>query len=174
MKKREFKVPENTKMSIAQVGDRVIIDFIPDIYIPKDADSRPDESGNVFIYNKTDGNRLKIYATTFRDEIRVGGLGRWGHIYDNKHHLSTSEEKQRLIDALKSDGYQWNAEAKKIEKIRWRANKNETYYSVNITPFYDECLDFDNDCYNAGNYFKTKEDAEKAKVKIIAALLNDE
>ena len=35
--------------------------------------------------------------------------------------LATDEEKQLLFDKMKEQGLRWNAEEKKVEKIRWRA-----------------------------------------------------
>ena len=43
---------------------------------------------------------------------------------------ATELEKQLLFNKMKEQGLQWNAEEKKVEKIRWRANMNEYYYFV--------------------------------------------
>lgn len=34
---------------------------------------------------------------------------------------ATEEEKKELFDLMKENGLQWNAEEKRVEKIRWRA-----------------------------------------------------
>lgn len=47
---------------------------------------------------------------------------------------ATEEEKQILFDKMKEQGLRWNAEEKKVEKIRWRAKLKERYY------FFDEFL----------------------------------
>lgn len=43
---------------------------------------------------------------------------------------ATKEEKAKLFDKMKEQGLQWNAEKKRVEKYRWRANMNEYYYFV--------------------------------------------
>lgn len=44
--------------------------------------------------------------------------------------LATDEEKQLLFDKMKEQGLRWNAEEKKVEKIRWRAKYGEQYWYV--------------------------------------------
>ena len=43
---------------------------------------------------------------------------------------ATEEEKQLLFAKMKEQGLRWNAEEKKVEKIRWRAEEGEFYYYV--------------------------------------------
>ena len=90
--------------------------------------------------------------------------------------LATEEEKQFLFDEMKEQGLRWNADKKCIEQFRWRAELGERYY------FFDEFLEVqftiedeteDNDIYwGIGNYFKTKEDAESALLKVKELLKN--
>lgn len=80
--------------------------------------------------------------------------------------LANDEEKQRLFDALEKDGYRWNAKEKKIEKIpRWRAKEGETYYCLSATLHVLESVEsfstIDDVFHSLGNYFKTKEAAQK-------------
>ena len=79
---------------------------------------------------------------------------------------ATEEEKQLLFDKMKEQGLRWNAEEKRVEKVRWRAKKDEEYRFMNtdFTTVYTTELDDDIDTnrYNALNYFKTKEQAEEA------------
>lgn len=51
-----------------------------------------------------------------------------GHKKDAR--LATEEEKQFLFDKMKEQGLRWNAEEKKVEKIRWRAKYGEEYWYV--------------------------------------------
>ena len=41
--------------------------------------------------------------------------------YKKEARLATDKEKQLLFDKMKEQGLQWNAEEKRVEKIRWRA-----------------------------------------------------
>ena len=68
---------------------------------------------------------------------------------------------------MKEQGLKWNAEEKRVEKIRWRAEKGENYFLLNRTTFevdhYYECFDeVDAKLYKYGNYFRTREQAEEA------------
>lgn len=55
----------------------------------------------------------------------------------------------------------------RIKKKPWRAKEGETYYYINtgliVTWRVDNYEITDEDCFNAGNYFRTKELAEKAR-----------
>lgn len=53
---------------------------------------------------------------------------------------------------------------------RWRAEENRKYYYINsVNDIYatiEENYDLDNERYELGNYFKTKEEAEKVKEEL--------
>ena len=85
--------------------------------------------------------------------------------------LATEEEKQRLFDALAKKGKRWNAEEKRIEDLpRWRALYNENYYLIGSGLTVDCQSEIghsvDDKRYYAGNYFKTREAAEKVAEQI--------
>ena len=84
---------------------------------------------------------------------------------------ATEEEKKMFHDALKEKGLRWNAEEKKVEPIpRWRAEKNEEYYYVCADAEVEHDLENgcsgDDTCYSIGNYFKTREAAERVAGQI--------
>lgn len=62
------------------------------------------------------------------------------------------------------------ATAKEIQPVKWRAKEGGTYYMISASLFVLETTDdrdsIDHDVYNSGNYFKTKEEAEKVLKKI--------
>lgn len=85
--------------------------------------------------------------------------------------LATDEEKQFLFAKMKEQGLKWNAEEKRVEKIRWRAKSGKYYFSFSGTTFnldcYTECFARDDaNLYNCGNYFRTKEQAEEAAKRV--------
>ena len=88
--------------------------------------------------------------------------------------LATEEEKQRAIDELKAKGLWWNAKEKKIEKIRWRAEKGGFYFflmtSLNVAKAEEDVKSVDDHRHSAYNYFCTKEQAEEA-AKLVKATL---
>ena len=84
---------------------------------------------------------------------------------------ATEEEKQLLFAKMKEQGLRWNAEEKRVEKVRWRAKKGENYFLLNRITFevdhYYECFDeVDAKLYKYGNYFRTREQAEEAARRV--------
>lgn len=84
--------------------------------------------------------------------------------------LATENEKQFLFDKMKENGLRWNAEEKKVEKIRWRAKRREEYYFMNtdLTTVKSSELDDDVDTnrHAALNYFRTKEHTAEAARRV--------
>ena len=127
---------------------------------------------NAFIYKSSDilGFHL-FYAGVNADgnlSINDSSNSRWSN-----HNLShaTEEERQLLFDKMKEKGLKWNAEDKRVEKIRWRAKSGKYYFSFSGTTFnldcYTECFARDDaNLYNCGNYFRTKEQAEETAKRV--------
>lgn len=126
----------------------------------------------VFIYKNTDedgyhscyagvntGNRLVI--SKFPEQ-------RWGD--DDLLDYATDKEKQFLFDKMKEKGLLWNAEDKRVEKVRWRAKKHGEYHFMNsdlTTSNTDEFGDdIDMNRYGALNYFRTQEQAIEAAKRV--------
>lgn len=80
--------------------------------------------------------------------------------------LATEEEKQLLFDKMKEQGLQWNAEKKRVEKMRWRAEDRYRYFYIDSCIKVGSSADFrcieDNERWEVGNYFQTEEEAEEA------------
>ena len=94
----------------------------------------------------------------------------YGWIIDSFRH-ATEEEKQLLFDKMKEQGLKWNAEEKRVEKIRWRAKRGEYYFLFRSTTLkvdcYTECFDeIDANLYHSDNYFRTNEQAEEAAKRV--------
>ncbi|MBB1530169.1 MAG: hypothetical protein HG466_005640 [Prevotella sp.] len=124
-----------------------------------------------FIYKGTDKNGFHKYYIGLDSLSRITlpncTDSRWGH---NTLRHATEEEKKELFDKMKEQGLQWNAEKKRVEKIRWRAGVEEEYYFIN--PSLDvlkieECRSvICSEHYLARNYFRTIEQAEEAAKRI--------
>ena len=91
----------------------------------------------------------------------------------NENHtwrLATEEEKQLLFDKMKEQGLWWNAEKKRVEKIRWRAEIKGGYFSIDtdiqVCKMFEDNEVCDDAFYNAFNYFRTKEQAEEAARRV--------
>lgn len=125
-----------------------------------------------FIYKNTDENGFHKYyigldslSSIFLPKCKDA---RWGN---GTLRYATNEEKQLLFDKMKEQGLKWNAEEKRVEKIRWRAKSGKYYFSFSGTTFnldcYTECFARDDtNLYNCGNYFRTKEQAEEAAKRV--------
>ena len=85
---------------------------------------------------------------------------------------ATNSEKQLLFDALAKEGKMWDAERKQVVDLpRWRAEKDCRYYYIKncdatIHPSDDNRFEVDNNFYESGNYFKTREAAERVAEQI--------
>lgn len=132
---------------------------------------------NAFIYKSTDKDGFHSYYVGIDNSkqlfISTSPSNRW----DNSNlDYATEEEKQLLFDKMKEQGLKWNAEKKKVEKIRWRAKKDEEYCFMNtdFTTVYTTELgdDIDTKRYNALNYFRTKEQNEEAAKRVKETLRN--
>lgn len=92
---------------------------------------------------------------------------RWGN-YDLSY--ATEEEKQALFDKMKEQGLQWNADKKRVEKIRLRAKKGGDYYFIDVDSTVKSIDDtystFDNKLWDALNYFRTEEQCKEAAGRI--------
>lgn len=128
----------------------------------------------VFIFKedelKQKDNRNGYYVCHTADYVidvpTKGSLFFCGHKKDVR--LATEDEKQFLFDKMKEQGLRWNAEEKRVEKIRWRAKKYEKYYffdaNLLVRSIDDTYSTFDNELWDALNSFRTKEyTAEAAK-----------
>ena len=83
-----------------------------------------------------------------------------------KIRLATEEEKAELFAEMKEQGLRWNAEEKRVEKIRWRAERNGVYYRLglgnDIFCEFDRRFSSDNEFYATLNYFRTEKQAQEA------------
>ena len=88
---------------------------------------------------------------------------------------ASEEEKQLLFDKMKEQGLKWNAEEKRVEKIRWRAKEGEEYSYVNSNMGVSSIrrpkagaykCDYEGNSYHSYNYFRTQEQAEEAAKRV--------
>jgi hypothetical protein len=144
---------------------------------------RKKEEGKMFIPKDGDVvyNDRKKSTSIFKSQTEYGstiyaGIDSDGHVFIDERgwssptRLANQKETFTFFDALKGKGVRWNAEKKKIEKLRWRAKQGEKYWIVQGTgdiEFTTEREDAaDNTFYDYGNYHKTKEMATKARDEV--------
>ena len=130
-----------------------------------------------FIYKNTDTRgRHQFYVGVNRAGriiLSDNAEKRWG---DGVLQHATEEEKQQLFDKMKEQGLKWNAEEKKIEKIRWRAKCDGIYCyfdsDLEVSKTVDKNFGMDKGRYKALNYFRTEEQAEEAAKRVKETLRN--
>lgn len=93
------------------------------------------------------------------------------------YRLATHLEVKRFHELLNKCGKDWDAEKKQLVDLRWKPKKGDSYFYIN---HYIEVVvttwmcDYDDQShYNAGNCFRTREEAE-AMAEKIKKLLNAE
>lgn len=77
---------------------------------------------------------------TFETYCSLSALGEFHNTNSRKHvlintHLASEEEKQELFQAIKDNGYKWNAEKKCLEKL-----KADNFDINTLVPFEDKVL----------------------------------
>ena len=80
------------------------------------------------------------------------------YFFENNR-LMSEEEKEKLIEIVNKINEKYG-----IPK-RWRAEQNNCYYTIFGENIEEKSL-ADDKFYNLGNYFKTKEEAEKVKEEL--------
>ena len=126
---------------------------------------------NAFIYKSTDKRGVHYYYVGLdvcnQISISESPSNRWSN---NDLSYSTEEEKQLLFDKMKEQGLKWNAEEKRVEKIRWRAKDGKEYYYVGnqgilmVDKEDGHCADQNR--HEFSNYFRTSEQAEEALKRV--------
>nr|DAX71551.1 MAG TPA: hypothetical protein [Caudoviricetes sp.] len=132
------------------------------------------DNTSTFIYRGEDANGSHKYYMGINVYKRLSisdNDARWG-----KEALrpATEEEKQFLFKKMAEQKLWWNAEEKRVEKIRWRAKKPQSYFFVDktINPAEEEESGdvIDDVLWRKFNYFRTQEQAEEA-AKLVKATL---
>ena len=172
MEQIKVNVPEGCTANIKKEDGFLIVTFEQkkeEKWRPKDGDIVTGRTGTIAIYAGTNEHGAIITYAGLNMHLTLRKGPGWGYTYD--YRPATEEEKQRLFDALAKEGMQWNAEKKCIEYLpRWRQKHDECYYFIdselNVSYQPDVRCKTDNNRHEAGNYFKTKEAAERVASQI--------
>ena len=104
-----------TKCVIFPKGKTTWEGFVP-LYNIKDGDILISVHGNPFIFKETHNDKI---CGCYCGIAQNGELGiespHWTSNYNLR--LATEEEKQKLFDAIRENGYKWNSETKTLEKL---------------------------------------------------------
>lgn len=135
-----------------------------------------DENGercNAFIYKSTDKRGFHSYYVGIdvcgQLSISDSPSDRW---CSSSLSYATEEERQLLFDEMKEQGLMWDADKKRVENIRWRADIGEYYYFVATTGLIckaeskKEELYTENYRYSFFNQFRTEKQAQEAAKRV--------
>lgn len=181
MKEIRLRIPDGTRKVTVEIGDdgEAAIRYekpevkVEEKFQPKDGDIiafgmvRYNLSVGIFHRFAADDDTHEDYVTLSSNGIHFNE-GCW--VTENMR-PATVADKQRLFNALAKEGKRWNADKKCIEDLpRWRAKENETYYFIGVDVEVMDDIEYggcvDDACYSAGNYFKTREAAERVAKQI--------
>lgn len=182
----KIKDKDNLVDATIEVVDGVMI------VSPKEVKFEPKDGDIVAIYNKY--RRVWMVAifkenqTEFSVSIycQINGysdfvLNKSNIETDGGFRLATKEEKKKLFDKIKEEGYEWNADKKELVKLRWKPKINEAFYfplyelghfAADIDVFLEgekELLNTDTDVVR-GWVFRTKEECEQFCRKLNIAI----
>lgn len=122
-------IPEGCKAQIN--GNEVVIEKKEKSKDFKRGDILVSHFNDILLVDDYDIVEGHLYSFVHVD--RHGKLSKEPYFQWNEWHdwrLATEEEKQLLLDKMKEQGLKWNAEEKRVEKIRWRAKYGEQYWYV--------------------------------------------
>lgn len=146
-----------------------------------DGDCLTHEDGTIIIYKESEGEPLfenMYFHAFYKDNVlhfSKNSASYYGCI-GPKYRFSTAKEKELMKTVLSENGLTYSEERKCLEKKRWRANINNSYYHIDfgslvVSQAMEEERTVDILRYNNLNYFQTKEEAEKklSEIKSILA-----
>ena len=172
-KKVKITLPQNCEVESVNAkvdSGYIIVEYTPkEKFEPKDGDVIyvKDISEWLTIFQKKD--RMGVYGYCYFCPAEKDLLINDNVFLCNKNNTreirpATIYERTILFDALKEHGLHWNAEEKKLEKIRWRAKLGGRYFFIGdtgVVGYYQEsCDEIDAAYWEVGNYFETEQEAE--------------
>jgi hypothetical protein len=106
---------EDAKCVIFPKGKTTWEGFVP-LYKFKDGDILISVHGNPFIFKEPHNDKICGCYCGIAQYGELGIESPYWTSYDNLR-LATEEEKQKLFDAIRENGYKWNSETKTLEKL---------------------------------------------------------
>lgn len=148
-------------------GDMVVSPKV-EKFKPKDGDVVTNIYNGIYqgtgIFDYEEDSEAWIHVCITKSDVLEtdGYLG-----YVNDLRLATEEEKKKLFDKLKEEGWEWDAEKKELVKLKWKPKAGQSYYIPIIcnAKFKAIIEDWSDDSMDAlyldkGWCFKTKEECQ--------------
>lgn len=141
---------------------------------PKDGDFLISSKDCIFIYSDKEAEIFNLYCCycgEYRGHLGIRTTFSDNWTEKNGCRFATSKEKADFLKRLETEKHlRWNADTKKLEPIRWRAERNGIYWFIDPHGWGNRTVDirsnYDNDMYEIGNYFRTPEAAQKVADQI--------
>lgn len=181
MKNIEFIIPEGYELDEQNSTDKKVV------YKPKEEPIKFGElvygenypfNGNMTKFLYIEGSVLNTPSLYMCNVSNGYQYRQVRPILTHNDRRATSEEIRIFKDIMSQNGWEYNEESRTLTKKRWRDKYCGVYYYITskltIAMNREECCATDDERYNAGNYFKTSEEAEKYRQKIIEILTNRE
>ncbi len=157
---------------------KIIMDNYRELHLPdlwKDGDVLATDDGALMVFRgsiEADPERATIDAYCAVSEHQICLSANLKHIGCLR--LATPSEIERFHELMHKNGKDWDAEKKQVVDWQWEPKKNERYYYIDndsdiLCDTWDEFL-IDDDRYNFGNVFRTREEAEAALERVKKAL----
>ena len=134
---------------------------------PKDGDVVFSGSSLISIFKEmTSDTSLAAYAALSKGELKEE-FDFWSA---SNIRPATEEEKKKLFDKLKEEGYEWDAEKKEVVKIKWKPKVGDTYFRTDFNGCMFICYEGKyrhdtnrniKDYIEKGWCFKTKEECQE-------------
>lgn len=185
----DVKIKNGNKMLDATIE---MIDGVM-VVSPKVEKFEPKNGDVVTVTTETGGNYTCFFKGCVNGDVySYGGLNNLynmlfeiGLVCCNKElktiYPATEEEKKKLFDKLKEEGYEWDAEKKEVVKIKWKPEYMEKYYFPCMKPNGGKVVSyakiitytgdtFDRNITDAGWVFKTQEECQEFCDKLNQAI----
>lgn len=132
------------------------------------------EPDNIFIYNGVKDKEGYYHYHVFRNIDGTLDIDGKINCDSSMFHHATIEEKYTFFEQLKQEKLKWNDKDYRLECIRWRAKKNEKYYHLYSNLKVDSMTEtgtwIDDEMYDSGNYFRTKDLACQCRLELLSTL----
>ena len=174
----EVKIKDNDKLvdaTIEVVDGVMVVSPKEEKWIPKDGDVVFSGTSLISIFKEmSSGTSLASYASLSDGKFEK----EFDYWSASNIRPATEEEKKELFDKLKEEGLEWDAEKKKLVKLKWKPKYNEEYwcpawmYSDSVVPYRSRWTNSnaDNIYQNKSWIFRTEEECQEFCNKLNQAI----
>ena len=176
----EFEIPDGYELDNDNSTGCKLVYKKKEEYRPKEGDlvviDTCDVREYITLFTEHDKDKYPVVRYDVLDLVPKGEICSYPVFTTGKIHPATNFHLDLYAKTLVENGYEFEYENKEVRKKRWRAEKGKCYWYVSIyggaSDEYDDRYDMDNELYNLGNYFRTREEAEEVAAEFRKILNN--